>query len=328
MENRNRTIIQNQILIDSVPGLVSGVLYLSYILSFAFLVPIQYSFASKGRKPGLITVATAFAIIVFGQLGRMISSGIASFGLVASAVLPPALFLVSMIYINGEHQAKKQSRRLLLAAIILSLISAPFVYLAVTNHEVLESLTSMAVATLGGGSMSEELSTNARLAVQAATATISSAFSAFILWILAVSYWLGNRYASRIRMRHEVSLEAAKSQTTLALADIRVPVTLLWPTLIVWASLFAIIVTKTGGIISAVITNASLFLGSLYAIQGIAILTYLANHSRVFFFIKVLLPLLFLFSFLNPTVGTIILIALPVLGITEVWFPYRNLKGA
>lgn len=328
MERRNRIVIQNQFLIDSVPGLVSGILYLSYILSFAFLIPIQYSFASKGRKAGLITVATAFAIIVFGQLGRMISSGIASFGLAASAVLPPLLFLASMIYINGEHRIKKQNQRLLLAAIILSLISAPFVYLAVTDRNVLESLTSIAVASLGGGSMSEELSSNARLAVQATTETISSAFSAFILWILALSYWLGNRYASRIRMRHEVSLETTQSQTTLALADIRVSVTLLWPTLIVWASLFAIIVTKTGGIISVLITNAALFLGSLYAIQGIAILTYLANHSRVFFFIKVLLPLLFFVSLLIPTVGTIILIALPVLGITEVWFPYRNLKGA
>ncbi|MCE1207307.1 MAG: hypothetical protein LWX00_07855 [Spirochaetia bacterium] len=328
MESKNRTIFQNQILIDSVPGLVSGVLYLSYILSFAFLIPIQYAFSAKGRKPGLITAATAFAIIVFGQLGRMVSSGIASFGLIASAVLPPALFLASMIFINGAVQAKRQSRRLLLAAILLSLISAPFVYLAVTDQAVLESLASMAVASFGGGSMSETLNANARLAVQAAAETIASAFSAFILWILAVSYWFGNRYASQMRMRRKASLETSPSQTALALADIRVPVTLLWPTLIVWASLFAVIVTKTSGVIAAAVTNAALFLGSLYAMQGIAILTHLANYSRIFFFIKVLLPLLFLVSVLNPTVGTIILIALPVLGITEVWFPYRNLKGA
>lgn len=328
MGNKNRTIFQNQILIDSVPGLVSGVLYLSYVLSFAFLVPIQYSFAAKGKKSGLITVATAFAIILFGQLSRMMSSGMASFGLVASAVLPPLLFLGAMIFINGKQQATLQSRRLLVAAILLSLISAPFVYLAVTNQAVVESLTSVAAASLGGASSADTMRADLKLAVQAATETIASAFSAFILWILALSYWLGNRYASRIQERRTNRAEFSETSATVSLADIRVPLTVLWPTLVVWACLFITIVTKTTGIIAAVITNAALFLSSLYAIQGIAIVMHLAKYSRIFFFIKILLPLLLLVSLLNPTVGTIILIALPVLGITEVWFPYRNLKGA
>jgi len=55
VDEQERLLKKRIILADATAGILSGFLYLSYVLSFAFLVPVQQSFAGRGMKAGLVS---------------------------------------------------------------------------------------------------------------------------------------------------------------------------------------------------------------------------------------------------------------------------------
>ena len=62
MNGRAQLARNREFFLNASTGALSGLLYLSYVLSFAFLVPVQHVFAGRGRRSGL--VAAAFALVV------------------------------------------------------------------------------------------------------------------------------------------------------------------------------------------------------------------------------------------------------------------------
>jgi hypothetical protein len=62
--------------------------------------------------------------------------------------------------------------------------------------------------------------------------------------------------------------------------------------------------------------------------QGIGIISHLSRQFNATRIVRLLAPLAVMAIALSNTAGAIIMITLPILGITEVWLPYRDVKGA
>lgn len=326
MNGRAQLAKNKEFLLTASTGILSGLLYLSYVLSFAFLVPVQHAFAGRGRKSGLLAAAFALLVIAAGQVGRMIEMQVLDPLVIVAGILPPFLFLAAICFVNAQIGALSNGLKIIIAVAVLSAIAAPFVMQATNNKDFSSWITDYVGSVMKSSGLGEEGLSYARTAVDSAILVIQSAFAAFILWIIAGSWWLGSLYAARRLMREKKVDESLFS--SIRLADMRVPSLALWPTLLAWALLFASLLTKQTGFVRAAIWNIALCAASLYAMQGIGIISHLFKKFNATRLLRLLAPLAVMAVALSSTAGAIIMIALPLLGITEVWLPYRNLKGA
>lgn len=318
---------RKEILAQAWSGVSSGLFYLSYIVSFAFLVPIQHAFSRRGIKSGIMAISVALGTITVGHIGRMIEMKAMNFGTLFSGILPPALLLGAISFINIPVKKLSQGLKICISALALSLIASPFILRSTGDVEFLAVLKDYVARSIESSGVALNESLYAHEAVDAAVAMVRSGFSAFLLWMIASSWWLGNVLAQKVKASaSDDSTELEK--TTTPLAEIYISSAVVWPALISWIVLFIVIVTKTKGILSMIAWNAALWSASFYAIQGIGILSYLSKRFQVARLLRLFVPLAIILLFIAPTAGTIALIVLPILGITEVWLPYRTIKGA
>ncbi|PKL06280.1 MAG: hypothetical protein CVV53_05105 [Spirochaetae bacterium HGW-Spirochaetae-9] len=312
-----------EFLLNASAGLLAGFIYLSYVLSFAFLVPVQHAFAARGNRSGLIAASFAFLVIAAGQIFRMLEMKVVDPLVLASGLLPPLLLLAALGFINVKPGRLGRGASIVLATALLSALAAPFVLKATSDKNFSAWLVEYVAVTMNSTGASGDAVFNARTAVDSAMGMIRSAFSALILWMLAGSWWIGSVIVAR---RRKVADEGAK--TFLSMADIRVPSIALWPTLLAWTLLLVVLMTGQSGYLAAAAWNIALCSASVYAIQGMGILSHLSRQFNATRFLRLLAPIAVLAVALSSAVGAIIMIALPVLGITEVWLPYRTIKGA
>ena len=330
MDGSVRLARNKEFLLNASAGLLSGFIYLSYVLSFAFLVPVQHAFAGRGRKSGLIAAAFAFLVITAGQAFRMLELKALDPLILASGILPPLLLLAAIGFINVKPAKLGRGASVVLATALLSALAAPFVMKATSDKNFSSWLVEYVASTMNSTGASGDSLFNVRAAVDSAMGVIRSAFSTLILWILAGSWWIGSVMAARgaARAAQRSGETDAGVKTFISMADIRVPSIALWPTLLAWTLLLVMLMTGRTGYLATAAWNIALCTASLYAIQGMGILSHLSKQFNATRFLRLLAPIAILAVALSSAVGAIIMIALPVLGITEVWLPYRTIKGA
>ncbi len=325
MDEQERLLKKRIILADATAGILSGFLYLSYVLSFAFLVPVQQSFAGRGMKAGLVSSLAAFLVITVGTVVRMVQLRFFDFLYLASACLPPLLLLAALFWINAESPRLSKMIRIFLAVLVLSLIALPFVLRMSKDSTFTDQLSAYVKETIDTSGLAIDEPRLAAELVQRAIGIISAGFSAFILWVVAGSWWLGSMLASKSRAAM-LGFEPVKKP--LRLAEVKVPHAALWPSLLLWSLLFIALALKAEGIIRLLVWNLALCAASIYGLQGIGVITFLLQKPGIPALLRRLLPLALTAALLNQATSAVVLIGLPVLGITEVWIPYRNLKGA
>jgi len=318
--------LRKAFLIDAASGLVSGFLYLSLILSFAFLIPIQSSFAGRGRRSGFITAGLAIAVITIGQGFRLMSIGAFDLGLCLASSVPPLLLLGAMGLINQRLGRLGAGTRILLVSAILSLAAAPFILSTTADKVFVESMKAYVTSAAESSGIDSGSLNGVDEAIGSSIRTVSSAFVPLIFWMLGFSWLYGSRMAARslTKTPEERNARIAK----LKLGKYKVPQVALWPTLATWIFLFVVLAAKLGGLASILAWNLALCSALLYAVQGLGIMGFLSERYPLARFLRLLAPLVVILIILNSTIGAITLIVLPMLGITEVWFPYRNFKGA
>jgi hypothetical protein len=325
------TAKRRDFLMDAASGLISGFLYLSFLLSFAFLIPVQRSFAARTTKSGLTAAGAALVAILVGQGFRLLSFGVFDFGLCLASAVPPLMFLGALCLVNLRMGRIGTGAKILIASLLITTASAPFVMKATGDQAFLDNIkayVSSAAASSGidVGALEGSALAGVDESIRSAIATLRSAFAPLVFWMLGFSWLYGSRLAARAQV---LSLEEREARMArLKLGNFKVPQAALWPTLATWVFLFVALAAKLGGIASILAWNLALCSASLYAVQGLGILGYLSERYPLARLVRLLLPITAILIVLNPTAGAVALIVLPILGITEVWFPYRNLKGA
>lgn len=319
---------RKELILDVMAGLISGALYLSYVLTFLFLIPVQSAYAARGRRSGIRSSLVALGVTLAGQLAATRSfDGLDLVFLSVSLAVPFALYS-ALLFIASPVRGLGTGTKLLLASSVLALMAAPFVIRA-TEDASFTSWMSEYVAGILASSMAQDAAETQALASAAVASSMRvfrACFAVSIFALVGVSWWFGSLRAVRQSMRNGNPIAIGSEAMDLTRA--RVPQKALWPTLLSWSALFAILALRIGGIAQTIAWNVSLCAASLYGVQGVGIIAHAATREGVGRLVRLAVPAAVLVAMLNTTAGIIVLILVPLLGITEVWFPYRNLKGA
>ncbi len=326
--NRDRRMLVASI----AAGLASGILYLSLALAIFFLLPVQIVFGRSGRKAGMIAACAAIAVIGAGQVWRMVGLGMTDAASLAFALVPPAILTGSLVALNaslgGAFWGKVDPLfRALAVTLVLALAALPLVLDlgrdgAFTSllEESIGALTAPLTKNLGEGYEAQVLaaSLDVKNLVAEAKNILASSYVVFIFVLDAGSWWLGSRLSGA---------GSTGRKNLPALRDFRIPYALLWPVLGAWAGVFASLAFSLKGWFPACAWNTALVLSLCYAAQGVGVLSHLLSRRNLPGITRLAVALTVLIMLVSPVAGGLLAGALAILGITEVWIPYRNPKG-
>ncbi len=300
-----------------VSGAVSGVLYATLALSPAFLAPLQAAKRRGGFGALLVSGGIALAACAGITFARLRALGIPFEAFdVLSGLLMPLSLVAGLVLVNVPALGSVAlAYRLLLGAGIATLGTLPALLPVVAGPDAsahLERMFGAVAEAMSGGAEGLDGFDAAALAAAFRTA-MTNGFTAALLFILTADYWIGERFGRR-----------AGEAPVAGLGSFRVPAGLLWPFLAAWAATLVTRVLETGAF-EALAWNASLPLSVLYGFQGLSLLGRLAARW-------IPRPLRFAAAFtfvvlaVSPATGLAVAIALPVLGLSETWIPYRTTK--
>lgn len=322
--NRDRYVIVASI----AAGLVSGVLYLSLALALFFLIPVQIVFGRSGRRAGTTAAFAAIASIGAGQIWRMTGLGMTDALSLAYALIPPALLSGALVALNAPFWTRVDPVfRALAVTLFLSLAALPLIYdlgrdggFTALLEQSIGALTAPIAKNLGEGYEASALaaSLDVKSLVAEAKTILASSFSVFFFILEAGSWWLGSRLAAAGRV-------VGKKVPTIR--EYHIPYTLLWPVLVAWAGVFVSLAFSLGGWFPALAWNAALVLSLCYAVQGLGIISHLLTSRNLPGIMRLAIALIVFATLASPVAGGLVGGALAILGITEVWIPYRNPKG-
>ncbi len=313
-------------------GLLSAFLYLTVFASFAFLLPVQIAFGRCGRRAGAVASAVAAAFIIGAQAAETaFAAGVFlsefALGLLPSLVLLAAICVMNMAFWEG----RAAPYRGFAVAGVLALVAAPLVlligrdpgfgdFLRQRIDEMLVSPLRKQVAQAGQSYEATALlaSLDAQALAALALETLASSYAVMLLAIVGGSWWIGCRVSGEGSFGRKIAGP---------MIAYRVPYVLVWPFLASWALVLAAIFLKAPVIYRAAAMNCALVLSALYATQGLGIVSHYLGRFKTPRPLRVALAAMAAMALLTSTAGFIVAVVLPLLGVTEIWIPYRKTKG-
>ena len=317
-------------------GLMSASFYLSIVLSFAFLIPLQLAFGRLGKRGGNSAALLSGGIVAVVQAWRLFSGGGSSMFLATLAgVAYPFLLILAILVLNASIWNKTAAViKALVVSLVLAILMVPVVSLLVNDglirasltESIQKLLTSFAGTTKSSPSMSSEGYDAAALLASLDPAEMvattmkmfSSSFAALLFLLVGGSWWAGNRMAGE---------GSSGRRETPSLMELHLPVALVWPFLVSWALLLGILYLKPSPVLEALAWNLSLIFTLAYTAQGTGIVAHYLARWKVPRFIRIVMAVSLLIGLTSSPLGTVLVAIFPLLGVTELWIPYRNPKG-
>ncbi|HET7839939.1 MAG TPA: DUF2232 domain-containing protein, partial [Rectinemataceae bacterium] len=146
----------------------------------------------------------------------------------------------------------------------------------------------------------------------------ASSYAVMLLAMIGGSWWIGCR----------LSGEGSPGRMAAGPATAyRVPYVLVWPFLAFWAMVFAAILLRAPSWARAAAMNCALVLAAPYAIQGLGIVSHFLGRFNTPRPLRIAIAATAVLALVTSTLGVVLAVALPILGVTEIWIPYRKTKG-
>jgi Predicted membrane protein (DUF2232) len=149
-------------------------------------------------------------------------------------------------------------------------------------------------------------------------ATLRDSYAAILLFIVGGSWRLGNRLSG---------VGSLGRLETDAIEELRLPYPLVWAFLASWTLVLAAVLLHVGDAAAAFSWNCAIALTLAYAAQGFGIVTHLFKRWNMPRSLRILIAVMAVLGLATPTAGLAVSVSLPLLGVTELWIPYRKHKG-
>jgi hypothetical protein len=310
-------------------GVASSLLYVSLLLSFAFLVPIQLAFGRSGRRAGLAAAGIAVLGVALVQGWRLIGTG--AFGGAAAAfavgMAPPVVLIGAVALLNAPFWEEWAAPyRILCVAGACALAALPLILSIERDASItayMEARIGAFMAPLGtapgGGYEASALaaSLDPKEIVAASMSTLRNSFAAIFLALIGGSWRIGNRMSGPGSRGREI---------TPAIDEFRLPYPFVWAFLASWSLVLAAVLLRAGVGASAFAWNCAVALSLAYAAQGLGIVTHLFKSWNMPRPLRVALAVMALLALATPA-GFAVAAALPLIGVTEIWIHFRKPKG-
>ena len=305
-------------------GAVSGLLYSSVLLAAAFLIPVQIVFGRSGQGAGAGAAGVSAVVIAASQGFRMAQAGAFEPIALLLGMAPSVVLLLALAIINAGFWKGRAARfRVIVPAAACGLAAIPLLVAVARDRSVasfLEGWIKTLFASLGGeGLDASALAVSldpSQLAEQIMTGLYDS-YAATLLLMLGGSWMVGSRMAGPGSLGRE---------TVGTIDRYRLPYGAVWPFLAAWTAVLATVALRAPAAPTAVAWNLALAASLPYAAQGLGIATCLLKGWGVPRALRIAIAAAAVLALMTPPAGIAVAIAVPVLGVTETWIPYRNLK--
>jgi hypothetical protein len=316
-------------------SLSSMLLYYTGVGIFLFLVPLQVVASRRGIR-GLLAAVGAFLVVFLAiRFWPFISSG----GGTAPDILTymeigiVAALLLGLVAINAPMRHRQRTMIMILAATaVTGLAAVPAGILLTANAgfqasmnglftEISSTLSGLFTTTADGvaSSLMSSLLEPARLR-QISEAYLLRSLLVDYAMLISFSWWAGQAAASRAPV-------VFGDVPRFRFAQFRLESWWLWPLIGSAALVLADLFFGLSAWAYAV-WNLALVLLFQYGLQGMAILWFLFDKHRIPRFLWVLLIIGLAILAASPGAGVFIVLAIPVLGISENWVRYRIPRDA
>ncbi len=300
-----------------VAGLVALAFVFCYVnvLFFLFLIPMHVLYARRGRRVFLLS---SLALLVCLGLAEYLPAAGSIGGRAAiagSQVLLAAIFLAGLAIIAPDGKTRRLYR-LLAAAGVAALASLPLVVVVAREggfHELVRREVEYAVA----------LAKSSHALGDASAAPSVDSMTGFVEAICERGYLFA--YCALLAGMWRLSLAFVPGGRREALSRFAMPEALLWPVLAAWA---IVLVDRFHGLgaLGYAGWNAGLIGAFLYALQGVGVAQHLFERWRLPRGIRLLAGLAVVVLLLLPETDLVVLFALPIIGISELWINFGRFE--
>ena len=315
--------------IDLFVAVIISALFSQFSLTILlFTVPLYILYYNKGLKDLLIGVSMVICFIFLFCLvkTRLVDDVELKRAYIIIEMTIPMLLLLGMFFIIDIFpfvSGLRRLYRLFIATLVAMLIILPLSRLLMNNEVFIKTIEEQFSAVAGAFLNNQEAGFEGEV--------IKSYFLGddfleyiknFYLRTAAAIYFILLLFISRLA---DIFLARKKRVGLLKLENFIVPEVLLWPALLFAVGMIVDVFELLSlGIFSAIIWNCGIILLFLYGLQGFAIIRTLFERFRLpnslrFMFQFMVLMLLFI-----PVANYIVIIGIPVLGISETWIDLRK----
>ena len=297
-------------------------------LVFFYTVPLYILYYRKGFSDLAIASASVFVVLAVLAVWktRLVTDTDLRRALIIMEMIIPVLLMFGMFFVIDVIPVLSGYRRLyrLLAATAAGMLVFIPVFLLLKSNQVFTEAVSAQINAIAGmfspegtGSYESEVM-KTYLGEEGLVGYMKNFYrrsvGAFYFLLLLVS----SRAADILMFRFG-------RRDAMRLIDFKVPSTLLWPTLL---AAVAVLVEMFGlfrlGYFSSLVWNAGLILVFIYGLQGLAIIRSLFIKYRLPHGLRLMIEFVIIMILVMPGINYIVIIGLPVLGISETWINLRN----
>jgi len=314
---------------SAIAGLAAGLLYSSVAFAPLCLVPIQVAYGRRGRRSGLAAAGASIAVLAIVMASRLSAAEALNLSDLGKGLVPPLAIIAALALVNARFWERiPATYRILAVAGACSLASLPVLATITRDPAFTEYLSSRLDTMLSPlraqvGEQSYEASAlaaalDAKSMAATAMKTLSSIYAAILAAMVGFDWWVGNRLAGP----GSPGREAAP-----ALSLYKAPYAMLWAFLATWAIVLAAMFLDAPAAAKAAAWNIAISCSLPYAAQGLGIAVCLSNTWKLPRLMKVAIAATAAMALVYPTASLVVAVGLPLLGVTEVWIPYRNPKG-
>ena len=301
-------------------SIISFILY-QFNMLVLFCIPLQILFVRKGSKQLLYGCASVIATIIVVGVIRTASldDALLTRGLLLSNILLPACILAGVIAVDLPWKYHLRTLyKVVLVTTAAGLISIPVIILLSRNSGFTDLLRSQIETVSAILQLGLEESDVGMIPVETdkLVATITGILLRNYLFVffltIAGSVWAGRMIAARL------------SRTAFGgMRNFHMPERIVWPLLVSWALVLLDYFLGIGEVAYAG-WNIGLILLFLYGMQGIGIIETVLDRRNVTKYFRILLATGMIMMVFWPGVNLVILIGLPILGVTELWIHFRK----
>lgn len=300
--------------------IASFVLYQFTLFYVLFLVPLHVLALRRDRKDFLLVSAGVALAILIQEISRMVrfGAGRQESLLLAVGLFVPLAFVGGAVFFHAALPSVRRLYRFLLQACLTGLCALVLIAVYEAGGQAAENTKTLIVEQLRilmtgmdgepmFGIMDVEMLYT--LAIAILERTFLSGMMLQSALMLGIGYLIAGRMTGNRFFR---------------ITGFHVPERLLWPSLVIWAGMLvdAIFPLSLFGIAC---WNAGLVLAMVYGTQGIAICLHLLGRRGV----RLRLSTMVIWSvvlLLIPGVNVLCMIGMPLVGLSEIWIRYRDVK--
>lgn len=297
-------------------------------LILLYTVPLYSLYYRRGLNDLLLGAGSVMLLILIFTVWKIRAVADTDFkgALILIEMIIPVLLMLGMFFVIDIIPVVSGYRRLyrlFFATVAAVLICVP-VFMILRGNEVFIEAVSGQINLFAGAAFGEGSGTYDSEVVKTYLGEngILGYMKSFYMKSAAAIYFLILLIASRIS---EMILCRLEKRQALKLINFNVSSLLLWPMLLAAVGMLVDIFELFNlGFVSAVVWNVGLVLMFVYGLQGLAIMRSLFLRFKLPQSFRLMFEFIILLMLVMPGINYIVIIGLPVFGISETWINLRK----